>query len=80
MAKTDKATHVKTYNEKYGLVLELAISRLTPAQRKLLQKRVGDAIYRLGQKLYHLSILNNVLNTKPLDQDILEFYREDFNE
>lgn len=76
MAKTDPATHIKTYVNKWGLVAELAISRLTPAQRKLLQKRVGDAIYRLSQKLAHLTVLNLILNSKPLEQDILDHYKD----
>jgi hypothetical protein len=77
---TDKVTHLKTYNDKWGLVLEVKLSRLTEAQRKLLTKRVGDAVYRLSQKLAHLSVILLVLNSKPLDQDVMRQYKEQWND
>jgi len=77
---TDPVTHIKTYNDTWGLMLELKISRLTEAQRKLLSKRVADAVYRLSQKLSHLTVLLLILNQKPLDQGILDHYWKEYGQ
>ncbi|QYC53782.1 hypothetical protein SEA_EUGENEKRABS_12 [Microbacterium phage EugeneKrabs] len=72
--KTDKKTYIRTYDNMSGLVLELAISRLSDKQRKILLKRVANAIHRLTMKLWQLQIMLNCLTSKPLSQDILDAY------
>jgi len=74
---TDKATHIRTYEDMWGLRLEVALSQLTPAQRTLLRKRVNDAVYRIGQKLAWLSVVLLVLDRKPLEQDIIDRFKEE---
>jgi hypothetical protein len=73
---TDPATHIRTYNDKWGLRAEVALSQLTEAQRTLLRKRVHDAVYRLSQKLSHLTVLLLILDRAPLEQGIIDRFKE----
>ena len=75
MDERDTATYLRTYEGRYGLRLELALSQLPPKQRRLLQKRVGAAFWRLSHKLHHLSVMNDMLLREPMAQDRLDHYK-----
>jgi len=72
-----KTPHLSEFKDKYGLVLELALSRLSEKDRIILRKRTVEAVQRHALIIHQYSIMLDMLERKPLTQDILDLYPED---
>ena len=70
-----KVPPIRTFND-YGLALELKVSELSEEQRVVLRRRVAEAQQRAALKAHQLSVLQLVLNSKPLPADVIKHWKE----